>query len=78
MKKLDQKNSQLLRVILISILVFFTFWYIKNVTNALTVFLAVIQPFLIGFMLAFIINLPMNFFEKKVFSKVFKTEKTKN
>ncbi|MDU3154010.1 MAG: hypothetical protein E6706_07385 [Anaerococcus hydrogenalis] len=77
MKKLDQKNSQLLRVILISILVFFAFWYIKNVTNALAVFIAVIQPFLIGFMLAFIINLPMNFFEKKVFVKVFKTEKTK-
>ena len=77
MKKLDQKNSQLLRVILISILVFFAFWYIKNVTNALAVFIAVNQPFLIGFMLAFIINLPMNFFEKKVFVKVFKTEKTK-
>ena len=77
MKKLDQKNSQLLRVILISILVFFAFWYIKNVSNALAVFIAVIQPFLIGFMLAFIINLPMNFFEKKVFVKVFKTEKTK-
>ncbi|MDU3199307.1 MAG: AI-2E family transporter, partial [Anaerococcus hydrogenalis] len=58
-------------------LVFFAFWYIKNVTNALAVFIAVNQPFLIGFMLAFIINLPMNFFEKKVFVKVFKTEKTK-
>ena len=28
-------------------------------------------------MLAFIINLPMNFFERKVYSKIFKTEKTK-
>lgn len=77
MKKLDEKNSQLLKVILISILVFFTFWYIENVKNGLLVFLAVIQPFLIGFMLAFIINLPMNFFEKKVYSKIFTTEKTK-
>lgn len=77
MKKLDEKNSQLLKVILISMLVFFTFWYIENVKNGLLVFLAVIQPFLIGFMLAFIINLPMNFFEKKVYSKIFKTEKTK-
>ncbi|MDU6547235.1 MAG: AI-2E family transporter, partial [Anaerococcus vaginalis] len=77
MKKLDEKNSQLLKVILISILVFFAFWYIKNVKNGLTVFIAVIQPFLIGFMLAFIINLPMNFFERKVYSKIFKTEKTK-
>ncbi len=77
MKKLDEKNSQLLKVILISILVFFAFWYIENVKNGLTVFIAVIQPFLIGFMLAFIINLPMNFFERKVYSKIFKTEKTK-
>lgn len=77
MKKLDEKNSQLLKVILISILVFFVFWYIENVKNGLTVFIAVIQPFLIGFMLAFIINLPMNFFERKVYSKIFKTEKTK-
>lgn len=77
MKKLDEKNSQLLEVILISILVFFAFWYIENVKNGLTVFIAVIQPFLIGFMLAFIINLPMNFFERKVYSKIFKTEKTK-
>lgn len=77
MKKLDEKNSQLLKVILISILVFFAFWYIENVKNGLTVFIAVIQPFLIGFMLAFIINLPMNFFERKVYYKIFKTEKTK-
>lgn len=77
MKKLDEKNSQSLKVILISILVFFAFWYIENVKNGLTVFIAVIQPFLIGFMLAFIINLPMNFFERKVYSKIFKTEKTK-
>lgn len=77
MKKLDEKNSQLLKVILISILVFFAFWYIENVKNGLTVFIAVIQPFLIGFMLAFVINLPMNFFERKVYSKIFKTEKTK-
>ncbi len=77
MKKLDEKNSQLLKVIFISILVFFAFWYIENVKNGLTVFIAVIQPFLIGFMLAFIINLPMNFFERKVYSKIFKTEKTK-
>ena len=58
-------------------MVFFAFWYIKNVKNGLTAFIAVIQPFLIGFMLAFIINLPMNFFERKVYSKIFKTEKTK-
>ena len=77
MKKLDEKNSQLLKVILISILVFFAFWYIESVKNGLSVFIDVIQPFLIGFMLAFVINLPMNFFEKKVYSKIFKTEKTK-
>lgn len=77
MRKLDEKNSQLLRVILISLLVFFGFWYIDNVTNALAIFIAVIQPFIIGFMIAFLINLPMNFIENKVFSKIFTTEKTK-
>lgn len=77
MRKLDEKNSQLLRVILISLLVFFGFWYIDNVTNALAIFIAVIQPFIIGFMIAFLINLPMNFFENKVFTKIFKSDKTK-
>lgn len=77
MKKLDQKNSQLFKVIVRSILVFFGFWYIKIVANAFAVFFGVIQPFLIGFMLAFIVNLPMNFFNRKVYSKIFKSEKTK-
>lgn len=77
MRKLDEKNSQLLRVIIISILVFFGFWYINNVSNAFFIFLAVVQPFIIGFMIAFVINLPMNFFENKIFSKIFKSKRTK-
>lgn len=77
MRKLDEKHSQTLRLIIISILVFFGFYYIDNVTNGLAILLAVLQPFLIGFMIAFVINLPMNFFENRVFSKVFTSDKTK-
>lgn len=77
MRKLDEKHSQTLRLIIISILVFFGFYYIDNVTNGLAILLAVLQPFLIGFMIAFVINLPMNFFENRVFSKIFTSEKTK-
>lgn len=77
MRKLDEKHSQTLRLIIISILVFFGFYYIDNVTNGLAILLAVLQPFLIGFMIAFVINLPMNFFENRFFSKIFTSEKTK-
>lgn len=77
MRKLDEKHSQTLRLIIVSILVFFGFYYIDNVTNGLAILLAVLQPFLIGFMIAFVINLPMNFFENRVFSKVFTSDKTK-
>lgn len=74
MKKLDEKSKNLLKVSLISIIVFFGFWYIGSVQAAFSFFLAVIQPMVVGLMVAYVINLPMSFYEEKIFGK-FNNEK---
>jgi predicted PurR-regulated permease PerM len=78
MKKLDDNSKKILKIILISILVFFLFWYIEGVKNVVAFVFSVIQPLLIGLSLAYIINLPMNFYQEKVFYKLEEKEKTKN
>lgn len=69
--KLDQVSKNNLKVGLILLLAFFTLRYIKPVSNFLINTYAVIRPMLLGFAIAFVINLPMNFFQEKVFGKIF-------
>ena len=68
---LDQGAKHNLRIGLILILAFFTLWYIESVIDFLLRTYAVIRPILIGFAIAFVINLPMNFFQEKIFGKIF-------
>lgn len=77
-KFLDEKNKNILKVTIISILVFFAFWYKKDVSAGFVRTYAVIRPVLYGLVIAFIINLPMNFFEKKVFGRFIDRGKHKN
>ncbi|WP_299034675.1 AI-2E family transporter [uncultured Anaerococcus sp.] len=76
MKELDLKTKNLLRVIVIGILLYFGLYYIGNVWKAFGKLYSVIQPFILGGALAFIISIPMNFFERK-FSKLDKRGKHK-
>lgn len=66
MKELDTRSKNLLKVVIIGILLYFGFFYIANVMKALGKLYTIIQPFILGGALAFIISIPMNFFEKKL------------
>ena len=67
--KLDQKSRNNYKVGLYLILTFFAFWYINNLTDFLLGTYGVIRPMILGFAIAFVIDLPMSFFQEKVFGK---------
>ena len=66
MEKLDVKSRNTLKIILIGLGVFFTFWYLREILEFVGKFIKIVQPFVLGFMLAYIINMPMNFFYKLI------------
>lgn len=66
MHNLDERSKNILKIILIGLGVFFTFWYLREILDFLGKFIRIIQPFIMGFMLAYIINIPMNFFYRLI------------
>ena len=68
--ELDQKSKNNLRVGLILLFTFFAVWYIEPIGKFLLSTYAVLRPIILGFAIAFVINLPMNFFQEKVFGKI--------
>ncbi len=68
--KLDAPSKRNLKVGIILLLVFFGLWYIEPVSNFVIRTYAVLRPILLGFAIAFVINLPMNFFQEKVFGRI--------
>lgn len=78
MKKLSDRANNLLKVILISMVVFFAFWYIDSISYGIAFFFSVLQPLIVGLAMAYVLNLPMSYYEKKVFYKLKEKEKTKS
>ena len=76
--KLDEKSKNNYRVGLYLILTFFALWYIKSLSKILLNSYGVIRPMVIGFAIAFVIDLPMSFFQEKVFSKFIDPLKHRN
>lgn len=76
MRKLDEKSQNLLKVVVLGILLYFGFYYIESVSKSFSKLYLVLQPFILGGALAFIISIPMNFFERQ-FSKLDKNDKHK-
>ena len=76
MRKLDEKSQNLLKVVVLGILLYFCFFYIENVSKALSKLFIVLQPFILGGALAFMISIPMNFFDRQL-SKLDKKDKHK-
>lgn len=74
MRKLDEKSQNLLKVVVLGILLYFGFYYIERVSKAFSNLFLVLQPFIIGGALAFVISIPMNFFERQ-FLKLDKNDK---
>lgn len=69
--ELDQKSKNNLKVGLILLFTFFAIWYIESIGKFLLSTYAVLRPIILGFAIAFVINLPMSFFQEKVFGKIF-------
>ena len=76
MRELDVKSKNLLKVVVCGILLYFGLYYIGHVADAVGKLYLVIQPFILGGALAFIISIPMNFFESE-FAHFDKTGKHK-
>ncbi len=67
MAKIDK--GFLLKLTLIGLLSFFIFNF-ETSFNLLKILLKAFRPIIIGLILALVLNLPLNFFEKKVFAKL--------
>lgn len=68
--KEDKKKIQI-GIIILTVPVILTYLLFngKSIGNALGTFMAIISPFIIGAALAFVLNMPMNFIENKIFKK---------
>lgn len=75
---LNRKEIKRIRgLILFAGLVFLALMKVDLLWQAFVFCLQIVSPFLLGSAIAFVINLPMSFFEKKLFSKESKNSKTK-
>ena len=67
---LDKENIKKLRgLIVFTAVLIAAFWQYKVVIESVGVILTIILPFLIGGAIAFVLNVPMSFIEKKLFNK---------
>lgn len=75
----EKKNKEFKDKILLIIVALLGFWIINNldiVGNIINGLFSILLPFILGGCLAFILNIPMSFFERKL-SKIKKSNKTK-
>ena len=67
---LDRDNLKKIRgLILFTIFVLVALWNYELVFNGIKFVWGVISPFVLGGVIAFIVNIPMRFFEEKLFDK---------
>ncbi len=67
---LDKDNLKKIRgLIVFTILALVVLWNYQKVFQGITVLWDVISPFVLGGAIAFIVKIPMNFFEEKIFGK---------
>jgi predicted PurR-regulated permease PerM len=59
-------------VIACSIVFYFLLFKLKDIVNILGGFIAILTPFIVGFVFAYLLNPVVKFFYKKVFLKIFK------
>lgn len=74
----ERKNvnpyKRLLKVILISIVFYFLLYNFKTTLAVLNNLLVIVSPFLIGAALAYVLKIPVNFFERTIFKKLKNTK----
>jgi len=57
-------------VVIVGILLYFTLSNFRAVSSAIRNLLAAISPFIVGIAIAYLLNIPMRFFEEKVFKRL--------
>lgn len=68
--KEDKKKIQIgIIILIVPVVLAYLLFNGKSIGNALSTFMAIISPFIIGAALAFVLNMPMNFIENKLFKK---------
>lgn len=66
--KLDKENMRKMReLILFTIIILIALWNYKMIFDAIVFILGIVLPFLGGGAIAFVLNVPMSFFEEKIF-----------
>ena len=66
--KLDKENMRKMReLILFTIIILIALWNYKMIFDAIVFILGIVLPFLVGGAIAFVLNVPMSFFEEKIF-----------
>jgi predicted PurR-regulated permease PerM len=73
----DQKFKSNLMLATCIIIVAYIFMNLDTVGGLLNTGISIVKPFLIGIAVAFVLNLPMKFFEDKVISKILEKSKIK-
>ncbi|MDD7352892.1 MAG: hypothetical protein PUG84_05460 [Peptoniphilaceae bacterium] len=73
LKKLSFKNEVYKKIFLTGLALLFIAYLFLNSKSIFTGFgtlLGIMAPFILGGVIAFIMKIPLNFFERKVFSKI--------
>lgn len=68
--QLDSRGLSNLIVVCSGILLYLVLTHLPQVKAALEGFVNVLAPFILGFVIAFLLNAPTNFFEQKVYAKL--------
>lgn len=71
----EEKTKQYFIIGILLIGIFFGFFYLDRIGEILGTAYKVFRPIVYGLVIAFIINLPMNFFHDEIFSKLIKDDK---
>lgn len=66
----DKRKIQIgITILIVPVILAYILFNGKSIGNALSTFMAIISPFIIGAALAFVLNMPMNFIENKLLKK---------
>ncbi|KGF04796.1 AI-2E family transporter [Anaerococcus lactolyticus] len=71
----EEKTRKYFIIGILLIGIFFGFFYLDRIGEILETTYKVFRPIVYGLVIAFIINLPMNFFHDEIFTKIFKDDK---
>ena len=64
-------TKKILSLVVIVVLLIFALLHLMDIIDWVKMVLGILTPFIIGASIAFVINVPMRFFEEKVFRQIY-------